>query len=84
MTHTFITQHIWGRSWDNDVVALRVHMATLRKKKTNADPYRSKITTRKTGGHDYNFSNKDFRTEKLVSSCLDSSGVNFANFSEKF
>lgn len=32
LTHTFITQHIWGRSWDNDVASLRVHMATLRKK----------------------------------------------------
>lgn len=32
LTHMFITQHIWGRSWDNDVASLRVHMATLRKK----------------------------------------------------
>lgn len=32
LTHTFITQHIWGRSWDNDVASLRVYMATLRKK----------------------------------------------------
>jgi len=32
LTHTFITQHIWGRSWDNDVASLRVFMATLRKK----------------------------------------------------
>lgn len=31
-THTFITQNIWGRSWDNDVASLRVFMATLRKK----------------------------------------------------
>lgn len=29
LTHTFITQHIWGRSRDNDVASLRVHMATL-------------------------------------------------------
>ena len=32
LTHTFITQQIWGRSWDNDVASLRVFMATLRKK----------------------------------------------------
>ena len=32
LTHTFITQHIWGTSWENDVASLRVFMATLRKK----------------------------------------------------
>ena len=32
LTHTFITQKNWGRSWDNDVASLRVFMATLRKK----------------------------------------------------
>ena len=32
LTHTFITQQILGRSWDNDVASLRVFMATLRKK----------------------------------------------------
>ena len=32
LTHTFITQQIWGRSWENDVASLRVVMATLRKK----------------------------------------------------
>lgn len=32
LTHTFITQKIWGSSWDNDVASLRVFMATLRKK----------------------------------------------------
>ena len=32
LTHTFITQQIWGRSWDNDVASLRVFMATLRRK----------------------------------------------------
>ncbi len=32
LTHTFITQKIWGRSWENDVASLRVFMATLRKK----------------------------------------------------
>ncbi len=32
LTHTFITQSIWGRSWENDVASLRVFMTTLRKK----------------------------------------------------
>ncbi len=32
LTHTYITQHVWGRCWDNDVASLRVFMATLRKK----------------------------------------------------
>ena len=32
LTHTFITQQIWGRSWDNAVASLRVFRATLPKK----------------------------------------------------
>ena len=32
LTHTFITQHIWGQSWDGNMASLRVFMATLRKK----------------------------------------------------
>lgn len=32
LTHTYITQNVWGGSWDNDVASLRVFMATLRKK----------------------------------------------------
>ena len=32
LTHTYITQHVWGRGWKNDVASLRVFMATLRKK----------------------------------------------------
>lgn len=32
LTHTFITQQIWGHSWENDIASLRVFMATLRKK----------------------------------------------------
>ena len=32
LTHTFITQNIWGHSWENDVASLRVFMATLRRK----------------------------------------------------
>ena len=37
LTHTFITQQIWGRSWENDVASLGVFMATL-KKKLEKDP----------------------------------------------
>ncbi len=36
LTHTFITQRIWGRSWDNDVASLRVFMVSLRKKLESA------------------------------------------------
>lgn len=32
LTHTYITQKIWGSNWDNHVASLRVFMATLRKK----------------------------------------------------
>lgn len=32
LTHTYLTQSIWGRTWDNDIASLRVFMATLRKK----------------------------------------------------
>ena len=32
LTHTFITQNIWGRTWDSDIASLRVFMTTLRKK----------------------------------------------------
>ncbi len=32
LTHTYITQQIWGSSWENDVASLRVFMATLRRK----------------------------------------------------
>ena len=31
LTHTYITQNIWGRSWDNDIASLRVFMVSLRK-----------------------------------------------------
>ena len=42
LTHTAITQKIWGSSWDNDVASLRVFMATLRKKleaSSDSPPY---------------------------------------------
>lgn len=32
LTHSYLTNKIWGSSWDNDVASLRVYMATLRKK----------------------------------------------------
>ena len=32
LTHTFITQNIWGQSWDSNMASLRVFMVTLRKK----------------------------------------------------
>ena len=32
LTHTFITQNIWGQSWDSNMASLRVFMANLRKK----------------------------------------------------
>ena len=32
LTHTYITQNIWGRNWENNVASLRVFMTTLRKK----------------------------------------------------
>ena len=32
LTHKFITQSVWGSSWEKDVGSLRVFMATLRRK----------------------------------------------------
>lgn len=32
LTHSFITQNVWGAGWENDVASLRVYMATLRRK----------------------------------------------------
>ncbi|CCY07074.1 putative uncharacterized protein [Coprobacillus sp. CAG:698] len=32
LTHTFITQKIWGAVWESNVASLRVFMATLRRK----------------------------------------------------
>ena len=32
LTHNYITQQVWGSSWENNVASLRVFMATLRKK----------------------------------------------------
>ena len=32
LTHTYLTEKIWGSSWESDMASLRVHMATLRRK----------------------------------------------------
>ena len=32
LTHTFLTEQLWGMSLDSELASLRVHMATLRKK----------------------------------------------------
>ena len=32
LTHKYITQQIWGATWENNVASLRVFMATLRRK----------------------------------------------------
>lgn len=32
LTHRFLTQSVWGSSWDNNTASLRVYMAALRKK----------------------------------------------------
>ena len=32
LTHTYLTEMIWGSSWESDMASLRVHMATLRRK----------------------------------------------------
>ena len=32
LTHTYITQKIWGVAWESNIASLRVFMATLRKK----------------------------------------------------
>ena len=45
LTHTYITQNVWGRSWENDVASLRVFMATLRKKLESPDKSRQYIQT---------------------------------------
>lgn len=45
LTHTFITQKIWGSSWENDIASLRVFMATLRKKIESMDSSQPYIQT---------------------------------------
>ncbi len=36
LTHTYITQNVWGSSQESDIASLRVFMATLRKKLESA------------------------------------------------
>lgn len=36
LTHTYITQKIWGSAWETNIASLRVFMATLRKKLESA------------------------------------------------
>ena len=44
LTHTYLTNKIWGSSWESDMASLRVHMATLRKK-LEKDPQTQYIQT---------------------------------------
>ena len=45
LTHTFITQKIWGSAWENNVASLRVFMATLRMKLEGAQDSAQYIQT---------------------------------------
>ena len=45
LTHTYITQKVWGSSWENDIASLRVFMATLRKKLENGKDGQQYIQT---------------------------------------
>ncbi len=45
LTHTFITQKVWGSSLDSDLASLRVFMATLRKKLEAGDHGKQFIQT---------------------------------------
>ncbi len=45
LTHTYITQNIWGTAMESDVASLRVYMATLRKKLESGADHTSYIQT---------------------------------------
>ena len=45
LTHTYITEHVWGSSFTSDVASLRVFMATLRKKLESAPGAPQQIQT---------------------------------------
>ena len=45
LTHTYITEHVWGSSFKSDVASLRVFMATLRKKLESAPGAPQQIQT---------------------------------------
>ncbi len=51
LTHTFITQKIWGSSFDSDLASLRVFMATLRKKIEGAEYKGQYIQTQSNVGY---------------------------------
>ena len=46
LTHKYITQQLWGASWENNVASLRVFMATLRKKLETTPDASALIQTR--------------------------------------
>ena len=37
LTHTYITQQVWGAAWQSNIASLRVFMASLRKKLESPD-----------------------------------------------
>ena len=45
LTHKYITQHIWGIGWENNIGSLRVFMATLRRKLESSPESPSYIQT---------------------------------------
>lgn len=45
LTHTYITEHVWGSNFKSDVASLRVFMATLRKKLESAPGAPQQIQT---------------------------------------
>ena len=51
LTHTYITEHVWGSSFKSDVASLRVFMATLRKKLESAPGAPQQIQTHIGGGY---------------------------------
>ena len=62
LTHTYITQQIWGSSWENDVASLRVFMATLRKKLERGGKKQQYIQTHAEGGLSGHIARKEGRT----------------------
>jgi two-component system KDP operon response regulator KdpE len=48
VTHRMILQHVWGDAYDEDVAALRVHIAHLRRK-IETDPSRPRLLLTELG-----------------------------------
>jgi two-component system KDP operon response regulator KdpE len=63
LTHKYITQQVWGTSWENNVASLRVFMATLRKK-LEADANTASIIQTHVG-IGYRMMKADTSSEKL-------------------